>query len=121
MRRLHSVLFVALAVSSVWSVVAQSAEPNQHPEESSIAYATLDEAIKALRAKPGVTFRNQNGWLVAEDLQAHTVWLFTPPGHPAYPSMVKRTLVNGPDGASFVTDVRCLASKDICDKYFGSK
>jgi hypothetical protein len=81
----------------------------------------LEEALKDLRAKPGVTFRKQDGWIVAEEASAFTVWLITPPGHPAYPSMVKRTLVNGPDGAYFDTAVRCLASQDACDKFFGGK
>ena len=121
MKRLRSVFLAAVATWSVSPDVIPGAEPAQHPKASSIGYATLDEAIKSLRAKPGVTFHNQDGWMVAEDTQASTVWLFTPPGHPAYPSMVKRTLVNGPDGAYFDTNVRCLASKDVCDRYFGGK
>lgn len=121
MTHLRSVLLAALATSAVCSAVARGAEPTQQPEGATISYATLDESIKALRAKPDVTFRSQDGWMVAEDTQAHTVWLFTPPGHPAYPSMVKRTLVNKSEGAYFDTNVRCLASKDMCDKYFGGK
>ena len=64
---------------------------------------------------------SQSGcWVVAEDTQASTVWLLTPPGHPAYPSLVKRTLVNSADGAYFETNVRCFASQEVCDKFFGS-
>jgi hypothetical protein len=79
----------------------------------------LDEALKSLRAKPGVKFRDEGGWIVAEESAAAAVWLLTPPGHPAYPSIVKRHIVNTKDGAEMVTDVRCLASKSTCDKFFG--
>jgi hypothetical protein len=69
---------VALSSSSVWSVEAiSSAEPGPIP------YSTIDEALKDLHAKAGVTFRNQDGWIVAEDLAASAAWLITPPGHPA--------------------------------------
>jgi hypothetical protein len=116
MRQLRSGLVTLLAACSVSVALGQVANA---PPDSSIPYSTLDEALKALREKPGVTFRDQDGWVVAEDMQAPAVWLFTPPGHPAYPSMVRRRIVNGPDGASFETSVRCLASKDVCDMFFG--
>jgi hypothetical protein len=88
---------------------------------SGIEYATVEEALSALRAKAGVTFKDQDGWLVANDSDAIVVWLFTPLGHPAYPSMIKRHIVNGPDGAYMDTAIRCLASKAVCDQYFGGK
>jgi hypothetical protein len=91
------------------------------PPPPDIPFATVDEATSALKAKKGVTFRNQDGWIVAEDLDAFTVWLLTPPNHPAYPSIVKRTLVNGKDGANMETRIRCFASKETCDRYFGGK
>jgi hypothetical protein len=119
MKRLSSNLVALLGVWSVNGAFGQTAEPPAQRPETSIEYSTLDEAIAALRAKPGVTFRDQAGWRVAEDLDGLVVWLFTPPGHPAYPSMVKRTIVNRADGAHFETAVRCFASKGVCDKYFG--
>jgi hypothetical protein len=120
MRHRRSAFWTALAIGTVYSFLAGAAEPQTSSVASSISYATLEEALKDLRAKPGITFRKQNGWLVAEDAAAFTVWLLTPGGHPAYPSMVKRTLVNSSDGAHFETNVRCLASQVVCDKYFGN-
>ena len=99
---------------------AFAAEPVK-PGTSGIEYLTLEEALSALHAKAGVTFKEQDGWLVADDSDAIVIWLFTPPGHPAYPSMIKRHIVNGPDGAYMDTAIRCLASKAVCDKYFGGK
>jgi hypothetical protein len=119
MKHLRSNMMAFIAVWSINAAFGQIAEaPAQRPK-TSIEYSTIDEAIEALRAKPGVTFRDQEGWSVAEDLEGLTVWLFTPPGHPAYPSMVKRTIVNRVDGAHFETAIRCFASKAVCDKYFG--
>lgn len=120
MKYLRVVFLAALGACSVSMDLARGAEPTQ-TDKFSISYDTLDEAIRALRAKPGVKFRDERGWTVAEDMQAATVWLFTLPGHPAYPSMVKRTLVNRPGGAYFETNVRCFASQEICDRYFGGK
>jgi hypothetical protein len=121
MKHLCSVLLAVLTTSLVAPDLARSVDPPQQPEETAISYASLDEAIKALRAKPGVTFQNQGGWWVVKDLPAFTVWLLTPPGHPAYPSIVKKTIVNSNNGADMQTDIRCFASKEVCDKYFGSK
>jgi hypothetical protein len=113
-----------LAIPLLWLVYAsdsRGANSASQSEEKPIPYDSVDDAEKALRAKKGVDFRNQDGWLIAEDLESSTVWLLTPPGHPAYPSIVKRALVNGPDGTYMETNVRCLASEDVCDKFFGSK
>jgi hypothetical protein len=112
-----------LALLSLLAIPASTtaAEPANSSRPGPIPYASLDDALKALRAKPGVTFRQEGGWLVAEDLDTFTVWLLTPAEHPAYPSMVRRTLINQSDGAYMDTSVRCLASKEVCDRAFGGK
>jgi hypothetical protein len=120
MNHLRSILIVTLVVG-ISHPMSKSAEPSAGADRASIPYASLDEAIAALKSKKGVTFRNQDGWVVAEDRENMTVWLLTPPGHPAYPSMVKRVLVTEADGTYFETNVRCLASKVTCDRFFGGK
>ena len=107
---------LAFCSGSVWS-----AEPLSSAEPGPITYSTIDEALKDLHAKAGVTFRNQDGWIVAEDLAASAAWLITPPGHPAYPSMVRRMVINTSTGAYMDTAVRCLASKETCDKFFAAR
>jgi hypothetical protein len=117
--RLELRIALALILGACTSVLAtESPAPSG---KSDIEYSTLEEALNALRAKTGVTFKNQDGWLVADDSSAIVIWLFTPPGHPAYPSMIKRHIVNGPDGAYMETAIRCLASQAVCDRYFGRK
>jgi hypothetical protein len=88
-------------------------------EHAAIPYSSLAEALKALRAKPGVEFRNEGGWIVAYDPETIVSWLLTPPGHPAYPSIVKRHVVNSESGADMATEIRCFATKAVCDKFFG--
>jgi len=121
MKHLSSFLPILLATTLVTQDVAKCAEPPQLAVDAPITYASVDEALKALRAKPGVTFRSQDGWMVAEDQDALTSWLITPPGHPAYPSLIRRALINKADGAYMDTKIRCFASKDVCDRYFGGK
>jgi len=121
MKHLRLCLVLVLAMSSLSSSLAQGAEAPESSDANSIGYASVEEALKALKAKPGVTFRTQDGWVVAEDMAVFTTWLFTPFGHPAYPSMVKRAVVNKADGAHMQTSVRCFASKEVCDNFFGSK
>jgi hypothetical protein len=114
----HSLVF--LAIVSAQAVVAHG-EPAKASLHEEIPYASLDEALKALHAKTGVEFREEGGWIVAYDSKAIVSWLLTPPGHPAYPSIVKRHIVNSAAGADMATDIRCFAAQAVCDRYFGGK
>ena len=111
---------IAILLAAGADTLAPAAEPAPSAR-SDIEYSTLEEALSALHAKAGVKFKNQDGWLVADDTDAIVIWLFTLPGHPAYPTMIKRHIVNGHDGAYMDTAVRCLASQAVCDRYFGDK
>lgn len=119
-RRLRNVILV-LALAAAQAMGAEGDPPTKPSVNEEIPYASLDEALKALRAKPGVTFRSESGWTVAYDSAAIVSWLLTPPGHPAYPSIVKRHIVNTADASYMATEIRCFATKAICDGYFGSK
>jgi hypothetical protein len=97
MQFLYAAIWTLFATCSISSRLAWSAEAPGPADPGPISYSTLDEALKDLHSKSGVTFRDESGWIVAEDLGASTVWLITPPGHPAYPSIVRRMLANGPN------------------------
>jgi hypothetical protein len=62
-------------------------------ESDVIGYPSIDAALTALRADPRATFETQHGWTVVASREgANPVqWFFTPEGHPAHPSVVKRT------------------------------
>src|SRR5262252_3825087 len=111
MKRLRqSLTAIVLPVLLACAAAAQS-DPPKTDVSGEIPYSSLEEALKDLHSKPSVSFRNEGGWIVAYDSVTLVGWLLTPKGHPAYPSIVKRHVVNRPDGARMATEIRCFASK----------
>jgi hypothetical protein len=82
---------------------------------NSIGYPSPAAALEALRAKPGVSFSDQGGWTIAEERSSATLWSFTPVSHPAYPSAVKRQLVNEDGKVNLRMSISCSATKGVCD------
>jgi hypothetical protein len=105
----------AQAWASAYSHCPGYKPPLPEAKDSTIGYSTVEAALAALHAKPGVTFREEKGWTVAEDSKNFAIWSFPPKSHPAYPSAVKRWFVTGPEGTSLQMSVHCQASKDVCD------
>jgi hypothetical protein len=117
----------AAAVETVWSQLAARcpnypgesppASPSPLPESSaSIGYPTVAAALRDLRSKPGVAFRSQNGFTIANDDAAHSIWVFSSEGQPAYPAAIKRQFVTDPQGGTSIDlSVLCEASKADCD------
>jgi len=63
--------------------------PGQNPESSApdaeatrIGYPTVEAALTAVRARPGVTESQSAGWTVIEDKAHHETWLFSPAASP---------------------------------------
>ncbi len=83
--------------------------------KSSIEYHSVADARAALRVKPGVVFTSENGWLIATDEKAYTIWSFAPQGYPAYPAVVKRWVIPKQIGSEIRMDALCEASKPACD------
>jgi len=111
------------AAEQAWARLSANC-PNYHPAPSGplaeasspvIEYPNVAATLAGLHAKKGVVFRNENGWTVAEDTAAYTIWSFPPTGHPAYPSAVKRQIVQENAGSSIQMSVHCEASKQACD------
>jgi hypothetical protein len=109
-----------------WAAVAlclvAAAPPAPHADsiaeapKSTIGYPTAEAALTALRAKPGVTFADQDGWTIATDDADNAVWSFPPERDPAYPAVVRRQMTPGPKGSvSVQMDVLCSAPKTACD------
>lgn len=110
-----SVLSVVL--TQPFNAVAHFASrPLPEASQSTIGYENVAEAMKALRSKSGVIFTTENGWLIATDKAALTIWSFAPEGYPAYPAVVKRQAIPRGDNASTIEiSVLCEASKEACD------
>jgi hypothetical protein len=92
--------------------------PVTDPKKSSgIGYLSVATALKDLRSKPEVIFREEGGWIIAEDRSHYTLWSFATEGDPAYPSAVKRTAVQGAGGSVTMNmNILCEATQDACDK-----
>lgn len=78
-------------------------------------YSSTEEAIAALKQKPSAEFRTERGWTVISIKDEHTGWSFPPPDHPAYPSAIKREVVEKDGTVYLETRVSCGASKSACD------
>ncbi len=121
MRQLTGLRSLALAGAAslwIWSGSAKAAQVQQAPlpeAEASIEYQTVSEALAALRAKPGVVLTTENGWLIATDERAYSIWSFAPKGYAAYPAVVKRWAIPKQVGSEMRMDVLCEAAKAACD------
>jgi hypothetical protein len=89
----------------------------QESAHSGIEYPSPGAAYRALRANPAVNFRTQDGWVIANDQSHHVTWTFSPQGDPAFPSVVKRRLVDKDGQLSLDTSVLCGAGKETCDDF----
>ena len=104
--RIH--LGVALAIISI---AAAAQQPS-----SGIGYPSVAAALEALKARTDVQIRVEQGWTIVNDKAAGEFWSFTPPGHPAHPAAVKRTLVEKDGKLTMNMSVLCQAGKAACDK-----
>lgn len=115
------------AVDTLWSELAAHcpnypsselqalSSPLPEADRPTIGYASVAEALTALKSRRDVTFTVQDGWTVVTDPSGPAVWSFPPKGHPAYPSAVKRLVENRSGGAYVDMSVQCEASKPACD------
>jgi len=87
---------------------------------SSVGYPSMAAALKDLRSNPDVAFSLQNGWIIANDRNHLTIWSFAPEGDPAFPSVVKRVLVQVSNGTKFNSSINmsvlCQSTQSACDK-----
>ena len=93
---------------------AEDPAPIPEAEESSIGYATVAEALAALKAKPGVEISNEDGWTIIADGLA--LWSFTPEVHPAHPTAVKREVIERDGKVVIEMAVLCQSTKEPCDQ-----
>ncbi len=116
---MHRILVVLAIATASLSALGEPAVTTPLPEalHSSIGYSTVEAALTELRAMPGVDIREKQGWIIISDKKSGNpvLWSFTPPGHPAHPSAVKR-IVTEKNGAVYIEmKVLCQAGKTPCD------
>ncbi|WP_307505039.1 hypothetical protein [Variovorax sp. W1I1] len=121
--QLGAIFAGGLFVASISEVRSQPSEPSSTSLErktSVIGYRSVDEAMRALKDKPGssVTITKPDSWVIInEPGPLSTQWSFTPAGHYAHPAVVRRALKIADNGAvSIETTALCEAQKVSCDK-----
>jgi hypothetical protein len=93
--------------------------PPPESNRSGIGYASVAEALAALRAKPGAEVGEQDGWTIIQDAESETsiaLWSFAPANDPAHPSAVKRVVSEQDGSVQIEMRVLCEATKAACDQ-----
>ena len=117
MRHLALLLFWFTGASAFAQSVAP-AEPALPAPSPGIGYPTVQAALEALQAKPGVQIQitKPDAWTIANE-PGDVQWSFTPSTHNAYPAVVRRAIKMKPDGGIFIEmSALCQAEKAACDK-----
>src|ERR1700739_4441353 len=109
MRTLHRFAGIVLLGAAASPALAQRAPLAESPHNTT-GYASPGAALEALRADPGVRFETHEGWIVAHDDARSAVWTFAPQGDPAYPAVVRRSLVDRDGRVMVNTAIQCGAS-----------
>ena len=113
-RYVGTIAVLAVLISSICSA-SVAASPLPESPDVNIGYDTVADALTNLRIKPGVTFSTVNGWTIATDEAAYTIWSFAPASYPAYPAVVKRQVTAEGRGSRIQMSVYCEAAKRECD------
>ena len=119
MQRSH-VSSLAVVLGSAFLIAPVQGAPSTSgplPEasESTIGYPTVAAALEDLRTRPAIDFSTVNGWLIATDEAARTIWSFAPRDYPAYPAVVKRWVTPRGAESTMHMSTQCEASKEACD------
>ncbi len=111
-KRLLALAWVGLCVPAAFA--ADTPRSRRPPRRSPTRQPQA--ALDGLRAKPGVTVREENDWFVLKEPNGRSFWSISQPAHPAHPTVVKRTLVEDTEGIRMVMRVKCGAPKETCDR-----
>lgn len=87
--------------------------------EPPIKAASVAAVLGELRSRDGngTVVTQADGWVHVQDPAAAAQWSFTPPGHAAHPSAVRRTIRRGPGGAVAVQVAGlCEAPEAACSQ-----
>jgi hypothetical protein len=108
-------LIVLCGAPAARAVQAGEPAPLAEAPDSSIGFASVAEALAALKARKDVTVSDNRGWTIVVDKKELAVWSFAPPGHPAYPSAVRRKVIPRGEVSDVDMTVLCESSKAACD------
>jgi hypothetical protein len=114
--RLLGAATLSIALIASGTAAQPASKPLPEAPQSTVGYDSVAEALEALRSKRGVVFATENGWLIATDEAAYTIWSFAPQGDSAYPAVVKRQVIPQGNASALQMSVHCEATKEACDR-----
>jgi hypothetical protein len=88
----------------------------QREIEREFGYPNVQAAFEGLKARKDVRMTSQDGWTIIEDPVNSTLWSFVPAGHPAYPAVIRRQLVEREGRKAVGMSALCQAPRAACDK-----
>ena len=84
---------------------------------TSVGFATVEEAYEKLSNRASAQVRtNREGWTEIEDTAKNVLWSFVPEDHPAYPTVIKRTVTGRGYAMQIDMDGLCEAQRKDCEK-----
>lgn len=119
--KILSLLLASVSVLGACASNNPTAFPPSGPlpeQDAKLGYNTPDEALHALRKKPGVKIREQQGWTIVEEPNSSNgvaLWSFAPQSHPAFPSAVKRYAYEENGAMMLRMGIICGSTKESCD------
>lgn len=87
-------------------------------QDDDIGYPDVSTALAAVIGTPGVVALDQAGWSMARVEEGEgrvTIWSFAKFSHPAYPTAVRRTIVDRDGMFDMQTRIRCEGPAPACD------
>ena len=113
-------LLALAALAVLLPAAAQPPDAQPAPQGAPrIDHPSVAAALKELEAKDGngSVVVHSEGWTIITEPLASAQWSFTPAGHHAHPSVVRRIIRRGPDGAVAVdTASLCEAPEPECTR-----
>jgi hypothetical protein len=106
---------ISLALVASGAAGQSRNKPLAEAPQSTVGAESVAEALISVRSNQNVVFTSVNGWLIATDEAAYTIWSFAPEGDPAYPAVVKRQVIPQGIGSIIEMNVLCEATKEACD------
>ena len=114
------VVFLLLACNTSSAPATSESVPTFTPlseQPGSFEYSSVAEALAELKLRNDVSIEVADGWTIVTESDGLTTWSFTPPNHPAYPAVAKRTLYQDENGWQIRMNIRCEAEKEACDQF----
>jgi hypothetical protein len=114
----HKPLLLGLCLGFSVGAFAQPAATAAAPAASEeFEYPTVAAAMTAIKARWDLErFSRDDGWLGFSDSRNKVIWTFAPAGHPAYPAVIKRAIIDDGKVVTVKTTARCEGPKAACEQ-----